>query len=307
MPRKSILFGACLVFLMMCGSHATAKTVEKFHETYYVMPDTKVELYNTDGNVTIRQWSEAYIQILAEKRTQLGGRLDSVKIDATLADDVFTVRTNELAWNSRVTVTYDIHVPEDVLISYIYTADGDVELEGTQGNTLIKTTDGKISVRRIRGNIEVTTTDGHVVIQDVTGNVKVNTNDGKIVVNHVRGYVDAKTDDGNIEIAGASGLIRAEASDANITAEIPCTQDLDAEIETDDGSIKIFLSPELNVNLEMKASDGDITLHNFEIVATELSENSIAGKVGHGGRCISVKTSDGDIDLFKLDNEGGHI
>jgi len=337
MARK-ITFGlCCLALCAACFNPvAFAKSTEIFHATYQVEPGKKLELHNADGNVTIRQWNKDYVDVSAQKKALLGGRLDHVKIDVINEGGGFYIKTENLVRHPRVNVTYNVHIPAGMIVHYVKTSDGDVRLEGTQGSTIVKTSDGNITVRDIHGHfeadtsdgsilikgvkgnvsvrssdadiavrsvtglVEARTSDGDVLVNDVTGNVKVRTSDGEIKIKNVGGIVEARTSDKDIMIKEVTSLVRAETSDGDIIVQIPPTQALDASIATNDGSIKLFISPDLNLDLDLKTSDGKISLHEIEINVNKITRNRIKGRLGHGGKKLSVRTSDGHIDLFPL-------
>jgi len=45
----------------------------------------------------------------------------------------------------------------------------------------------------------------------------------------------------------------------------------------------MLLSPDLDADIEMRTSNGKITLHDIEIVATEISKTTLIARIGKGG------------------------
>jgi DUF4097 and DUF4098 domain-containing protein YvlB len=232
--------------------------------------------------VEIRQWEESNVKVSAKKKTSRGGKLDNTKIQVTIQDDTMKIETIDLVKNPRVSVTYDVRVPAEVIVNYARTSNGEIELEGTQGDATLETSNGKIEIK------------------DINGDIWAGTSNGKIEIEDVDVVVSAETSNGNIEIIGVTGIKQVETSNGEIEAEIPAIQDDDIRIKTSNGSIKLYLSPDLDADFEMKTSNGRIKLHDLEVVASEISRTRLKGKIGDGGNLITVKTSNGRIDLYQL-------
>jgi DUF4097 and DUF4098 domain-containing protein YvlB len=254
---------------------------ETFHETYEVEPATTLNLHNKNGGVTIRGWEKSYIEVSAEKTSRWGGNVDNVEITVITDDDTLTIETIYLVKNPRVSVTYEISVPEDVSVRSVGSSNGAITLENTRGDVVAETSNGSIE------------------IEDLQGTAKAKTSNGKIEITRVSGYVEAKTSNGSITITDVSGTVAAQTSNGRIRAEIQEIQD-DIRIKTSNGSIELYVSPDLNATIEMKTSNGKITIQGIEIIASELSKTKLKGKFGNGGKHLDVKTSNGSIDVYKL-------
>jgi hypothetical protein len=313
---------------------AMART-KTFHETYEVEPDTILEVQNKNGSVTITRGDQAHVDIFAEKRSYLGGNVDNVKIEVTITGKTMTVETVYLRKNPRVSVTYKISVPEGMRVKEVTSSDGSVKVTGTKGDLEIRTSDGSVEAQEITGNVktrtsdgsvtaeniagdvEIKTSDGSITIKDVTGNIEAKTSDGsvtiesvqgtviadtddaKIRLRHIEGYVSAKTSDGSIEIIDVAGVREARTSDGSILAEIRAIQE-DVHVKTSDGSITLYLSPDLDAEVDMKTSNGKISIHELNIAASKFSNTKLEGKLGDGGHRLMVETSDSNIDVYKL-------
>jgi DUF4097 and DUF4098 domain-containing protein YvlB len=273
------LFGTFLFSLWVISS-ATAAT-ESFDQSYQVEPATKLEVRNRNGNVTIQCWDQRHVKVNATKKTSWGGKLDNVEIRVT-QNDTMTIETIHLVKNPRVSVTYDIRVPSNVLVSHVHTSNGGIEIEGTQGDAVVETSNGRIE------------------LHDVHGDIQAMTSNGKIEIEKVKGFVSAETSNGSIEITRVSGIKRAETSNGSIEAEIQAIHDDRLQIRTSNGSIELHLFAEIDADIEMRTSNGKITLHGLDIVAREISKTALKGKIGKGGPTIYGKTSNGSIHLYKL-------
>jgi DUF4097 and DUF4098 domain-containing protein YvlB len=279
----------CLIIVLLVGLFVyvlgTAAPIgaasENFQETYEVKPGTTLEVQNKNGSVEIARWDKPQVEVWAEKKADfLGGKLDKVKIEVT-AGDVMSIKTVYLEENPRVSVTYIISVPKDVSVKSVESSNGAITLKGTQGDVTVETSNGRIEV------------------EGVNGNVKAKTSNGKIEITSVQGSVEARTNNGEIAITKVTEIRSAETSNGRIRAEIQEMRD-DVELKTSNGAIELYLSPKLNIEIEMKTSNGKISTQGVNITSSESSDTKLNGKIGSGGKQLSVKTSNGSITVYKL-------
>ena len=167
----------------------------------------------------------------------------------------------------------------------------------------VKTSNGKIVLEKTRGDTEVETSNGKIAIENVTGNIKAETSNGAIEIEDVKGFVTANTSNGAIDVEGVGGVVELETSNGAIEAEVPAIGDNGLRVRTNNGKIELYLASDLNVDIEAKTSNNDIELDEIEVVAQEISRNRLRGKIGAGGKKVSIKTSNGGITLRKLKQE----
>lgn len=247
--------------LVGCGK--LSKETEEFYKTYKVKAGTKIEVYNKNGDIDIHKWDKNYVEVHALKSTRHGkDELEKVKIEVN-TNGVMVIETKYIKKNAKVSVNYKIKLPANVIVDQIDNKNGKIEIEGTKGDAL------------------VTNSNGRIEIIDVDG------------------YVSAKTSNGNINITGTTGIFKAETSNGNIKSEISNVK-TDVNITTSNGSIELFIRPNLNANIEAKTSNGKISVHDIQMVVSESSSNHLDGRIGDGGSKIYIKTLNGNIDLYKL-------
>lgn len=238
-------------------------TEEEFHNTYKVESGTRLNLYNINGGINISKCDEDYVDVYALKKTRYGEKeLEKVKIKVSINGDM-VIRTRHLKKNARVSVDYEIKVPSNVTVNHINTSNGRIELEGTKGDSILTTSNGRITVKNVDGN------------------------------------VSARTSNGRINIIGTPGILKATTSNSSIKAEIPSIRQ-DIDFTTSNGSIDLYISADLDANIEMRTSNGKVSIHSIQILTSEMSKTYAKGKIGNGGNTINITTSNGKIDLYKL-------
>ena len=321
-----------------CGVLRT--DTEKFDQTYTVTVGTKIDISNTDGDINVSAWDIIdSVEVSATKSTSWGtAELEKVEIhvDTTGAT---RIETRILQKNARVSVSYEIRVPrnsvldtvttsagkisldgvsgEDVTITTsnggIYvkggsgeitatSSNGSIELDGTKSEATLVTSNGDVLVSETVGNITAATSNGRIEIKDSKGDVTLDSSNGAIKVTNLDGYVlRAKTSNGAIDITETTGIIVAQTSNYDVKAEISTVRDAGTIIKTSRGSIELYLSASLNASLEMKTSSGQISIHSPPMLISQFDSNYFKGTLGNGGSSIYVETTNGDIDVSKLE------
>lgn len=266
--------------ILFFGGLACADT-ETLDETYDVRSGTRFEILNHNGSITIEGWDRSQINVHATKQTRWGGKLENVDIQVSAGTN-FKVETLHLVKNPRVSVSYDVRVPLNVVVKHVRTSNGKIELEATHGDTDLETSNGKIEIKAAVGDIDAHTSSGAIEIQDV------------------KGYITAHTSNGAIHVAGITGVSELETSNGHIETEVPLIGQNGLRVHTSNGAIVLHLAPDLNADLEVKTSNGKIALEDIEVVVGEISKNTLRGKIGRGGNKILCRTSNGSIVLKRL-------
>jgi len=262
----SILFAMSLVG---CIQPTVAQSAsEEFQQSYDVDAGTVLTVDNQNGNIIVEAWNNDDVEVYAEKVTQFGqSELDKVSIEVTTGNEM-TVKTTytNLFWffsPPRVTVNYRIKVPADVSVERLETTNGGISLEGTTGDVTLISSNGNINVKDVDGSVDAETSNGNITIEDVT---------------NVRG---------------------AETSNGIITVEIPSLSS-NVEIKTTNGAITVYVSEDLDADLSMSTTNGLITVHDVQLDLESSSATSVEGTMGDGGYDLTIETSNGNIDLYKL-------
>jgi DUF4097 and DUF4098 domain-containing protein YvlB len=255
--------------LVGCVQPTVAQSVtEEFQQSYDVAAGTVLTVDNQNGNIIVEGWNNDDVEVYAEKVTLYGqSELDKVSIDVTTGNEMIVKTTyTNLFWfisPPRVTVNYIIKVPADVSVEQLETTNGDISLEGTTGDTDLISSNGNIDVKDVDGSVDVETTNGGITIEDTTG---------------VRG---------------------AETTNGAISCEIQSLSS-NVEIKTTNGAITAYVAEDLDADLSMSTTNGVITIHDVQLDLESSSTTSVEGTMGDGGYDLTIETTNGSIDLYKL-------
>jgi DUF4097 and DUF4098 domain-containing protein YvlB len=264
----TLLFGV-LGLILSCQRPESAmhEKTEEFHTTLIVAPGARLSVENRDGNVIVQTWRKDSLDVFALKKT-MSAKRELKKVNIEIEQNEKTLITSNYAdENARVSVNYDIKIPEDLVVERLETVNGDIRLSGAKGDAVTLSSNGKIT------------------IEDVDG------------------YVTALTKNGAIDITGTAGVLKAASSNGRIKAEILGIRDSGVDFMLSNGNIRLYIREGLDLDVEMGTTNGKMVLHEIEISATESTPERIKGKIGQGGPRVYVRTTNGNIDLLRLVEE----
>jgi hypothetical protein len=188
MFRRTIVSYLCIAVAALLLVPVVHAATESFDKAYEVSPGTRFEILNRDGSIDIIGWDQGRIEIHAVKKTGWGGKLENVVIDVSPGTE-FKVETIHVVRNPKVSVSYDIKVPFNVIVKRVRTSNGGIEIEDTHVDTEVETSNGAIKIEGSEGDIHAGTSNGTIDIEDV------------------KGYVSARTSNGSIRVASTTGVM----------------------------------------------------------------------------------------------------
>lgn len=283
--KITILLSILLIAFIFTGCYEKIPAInsEIFEETYTVENGMSLEVYNFNGSVTISKWDSNTVKVRAEKKTNFGKtELENVKINVERGTNL-VVKSEKLAINPKVSITYDIKIPNFMTLTDIETSNGGIKIEGCKGNVFLRSSNGGIDVFDYEGDINGITSNGGIRVKDIQGFVKLDTSNG------------------GIEAKGISGIIGIRTSNGKIDVEVPSVQKGGADISTSNGSITAYISRKLNLNIDSSTSNGKIEVKDLEVTPITSSDRILRGKLGSGGNLLTITTSNANIYLMRMD------
>ncbi|MFD3536633.1 DUF4097 domain-containing protein [Streptomyces sp. NPDC058664] len=128
---------------------------------------------------------------------------------------------------------------------------------------------GEVSSGAIRlaqvGSVDVRTSSGRVEMSGVTGTVRVRTSNGRIHGTGIKGdRIVAETSNGGIDLApDTPAHVRAETSNGDVTLTVPrAGYKMTVDSDNGDRSIDVPSDPAGEYELDVRTSNGDITVRN---------------------------------------------
>ncbi|MBD3288436.1 DUF4097 family beta strand repeat protein [candidate division KSB1 bacterium] len=200
------------------------------------------------------------------------------------------------------------------------TSGGDVMLENVGAEVEVATSGGDIEVDGSAGDIEVATSGGDVELMNIKGQAKARTSGGDIEANTVLKGVDVSTSGGDIELKDIQGFIDASTSGGDIEAEMTLkdfSKDHHVELKSSGGNITLWIPDKLpaTIKAEIKLTGfasrtkeynvySDFPLESEDVGDEENYRGEFMiskdGKINGGGDLIYLRTTNGNINIRKL-------
>ena len=222
---------------------------------------------NVNGSITITTWKQDKVDIKALKTTkQNPDKLKEVRIEVDATSNSVSVDTiYPRGRNIRVSVKYEVKVPQGVNLGKVKSVNGSVNVTGPVGNTDASTTNGNVDLDGAKGAISLSSTNGRLEAANVKGELEAGTTNGSIV----------------LEMLSFEGTIKARTTNGSITLRAGSLTKVNADFKarTVNGSISL---------------DVPITLKSMK-----KSRRSLEGQIGQGGPEISLRTVNGSIKITK--------
>ena len=236
---------------------------EDFLKTVPLSAGGSFSLKNTNGVVRLSTWAKDEVEIKAVK-TARGNKadLDKVAIEVAAKSGSVTVETvYPRLRNLRVSVAYEIKVPENARLEDVHTTNGDIEIAGRLADIKAGSTNGDVRVDSAAGRCEIGTTNGDIRLVNAHGAVGARTTNGSV----------------HIDIGKVEAAISAKSTN---------------------GSITLRTSGELNAELKARTTNGRIqTDFPITVQGVVRSGRSLEGKLGTGGPLIDLHTTNGGITI----------
>jgi hypothetical protein len=327
-----------------CGALGLEETDLPHTENYSVSQDTAVTVLNgnINGAIKVEAWGKDYVELTWTRKTTWGkSELDKAEVNVTQVAGRLDIEGKLLSKDAKVSVDYEIKIPRNTLLTKVTSGDGNIRITGTSGDTVITAGLGNISVQNTAGYLDITAEKGKIRLEGTTGGAKLTTADdvievasadgdinatnsnGGITINDCKGNMTLETSHGEVRVSNLQGCVLlatttsapitirqatavevAETSNDKVVAEFSSVGVNGTTIKVNGGSISLYLSSDINADIELIASSGDIATHSFWGMTTsdDTTEGHLKGTIGVGGNKIYVETSKGNIDLFRSED-----
>ena len=251
-----------LLLLLITFACSIFRTTRVEVQSHPAEPGMSLRVNNACGDVTVGVWDRKEIEVEVVKMSWGGAdEFDRVSLSVDSADP-FTIETSYLDPDARVAIDLHLTIPEGMLVDSIQSLNGDIVLIGARGDSFLGSTNGDVTVTGQLGLVSVSTTNGDITL---------------------------------IENAGFRSL---DTSQGRITTEIISSPTDTAEITARNGSVLVYMSRELDAELEMRVSNGALRVDEaLELPLERHPGTRSEALLGEGGAVVEINATNGDIDL----------
>jgi DUF4097 and DUF4098 domain-containing protein YvlB len=236
------------------GAGSSGRFVESESKSFFVAANPRINVSTFDGPITIHGWDKPEVMYTAARHANDEAELKEVHVETEQQGSAVSVIAKSDQGNGWVSL--DVFVPRNSSL-HASSEDGQLTLQGVNGELTLRTGDGSIEVTNSQGQLKVSSGDGHIRITNFEG------------------QADARTGDGAITLDGRFSSLAAR---------------------TGDGSISLSVAPDSNFTIETDAADiTNRGLTITEDVAP--SSHTKRWKVGRGGNVFVLSSGEGQIVL----------
>ncbi|MBC7194701.1 MAG: hypothetical protein H5U37_03505, partial [Caldisericia bacterium] len=249
--RKLIILTILLSIFVFasCIEKIPTPFVEEFKDEFEVLDERYLTIDNFNGSVSITKWDENKISVFAEKKSLLGkDELKKVNIEIEKGNEI-KIKSTKLTKNPQVSITYNIKVPEKVILKDIITSNGNIEIVDLKGDASLKSSNGYIKVINHNGSLRCDTSNGRIELMNVKGESTLSTSNGRVFVDGCESVGSIETSNGSVEVRRTKVIGDVKTSNGKIEVEIENVKENGAKIATSNGSIYVYLDENLNLDI----------------------------------------------------------
>lgn len=292
--KKSVLTMTAAALLCIAAA-ATAGTVER-----RVAADARgeVEIVNVSGDVQVRGWDRAEVQVHAE----LGSGVEKLEVESR--NKRTSIKVILPGRSSSGSSDLVVHVPRESTLS-VNTVSADQTIDEVRGPQRLQAVSGSIITRVWGGEITVKTISGDVIItaHKTSAMTSVNTVSGDIRVTDAAGELALETVTGDMNITMESlarGRIRTTNGDLHLRTALAGDARLDAEAIN--GDLRFALRNPIDAQFDIETFNGEID-NCFGPKSTRTHEfapgNELRFKQGTGNARVRIKTLNGGVEICR--------
>jgi DUF4097 and DUF4098 domain-containing protein YvlB len=291
------------------GERDNEKYQEKFNKTESLAMDGKVSIIDISGDIKVKTWDKAEVQIDAVK-TSRSSSVDKAKenaqkvtIEVTKSDKAVQIKVKYPEGrirNLNVSVDFDLMIPAKASLES-KTVSGDVTVEKIGGTLIAGSVSGDVTVLGAAKGVDAHTVSGDVKVHDVDGDAYVKTVSGDVEAERVSGSVNAETVSGNVTLNGISAAktVNAKALSGDVTYSGAIGKDGHYSFKSHSGEVVVTIPADSAFEFTAKTFSGDIS-SDFKVeVQGRISKKELHGTVNGGGAILDLEAFSGDIELRK--------
>ncbi len=300
MTRKTTLAGALL--LLALAQVASAQDTRRRYRrddddparldtTFAFSKDGAISVGIPDGEIVVRGWAEARVQIKATSER------DNIRLDASSSH--LTLETSGGGGDAH----FEITVPYGVRVQ-ARAQSGDVSVRGTKSEVEASSQSGSVTVTDAVRRLEVSSLSGDVEAERVNGDVEIRSVSGDAKLADVTGDIEIESVSGDVSIDGAvAKYVRAHTTSGGVSYRGTIDPQGRYELVSHSGDVDITIPQGSGAQLTVSTwsgaveSDFPITLRPGEHGIGSAVAKRFTFEIGNAAARISLESFSGDINI----------
>ncbi len=298
----------CVPFaILLAAGFVGCANAEEYTRSYTVSGRANVHVHAENGGVhiTTSEGSKVEFDVTYEKSdwgtdSGAGPHIDSRQngnaVELTALDEDHSWSGFFGSHNRRLRI--DVHMPRNADLD-VDTSNGGVEVSSLSGNITIHTSNGGVKADQLSGTIDLGSSNGGMTLDSLQGALRVRTSNGAINATRLDGKCDLGTSNGGVRVAGRFESLDITSGNGRVEARAESGSSVSSpwSIHTTNAGVDLALPSGLKANLDASTTNGGITLNLPVQVQGYQSGTEIRGTLQGGGPEISIRTTNGGIQL----------
>lgn len=269
-------------------------------KTHALAADAQLSVSNVAGSVTIHVWDKHELRLtgsLGENaKLEISGDADDLSIKVKQAD--------EDGWfgsSSMGATSLNLMVPKGVNL-HLDTVSARIRADGLDGGThKISTVSGNVQLKLVSPKTRINTVSGDVQFDGTATELDVTTVSGDVRVDKAGTKANMQTVSGDVHMQGGPfHSLAVETVSGDIAMSGSMADDVNAELHSMSGDIRLHLDGEPQLQVSAKTFSGDIHSDFDQIGGTTYnSDSGLRITIGKGTGKLTLQSFSGDIDIRK--------
>lgn len=283
-----------LLALLALGA-AQADTVER---TVAADARGEVEIVNVSGDVRVRGWERAEVQV----RADLGSNADRLDVQSSAGRTSINIVVRNGRSSSGSDLVVDVPRGSTLIVK---TVSADQTIEGVRGPQRLQAVSGSINTHAWEEEVRIKTISGEVTVEGhkSAGRMAVNTVSGDVNLDNIAGELMLETVTGDVD-ARMPTLTRGRLQTTNGELRLRTALAADATLEAEaiNGDLSLLLRSPVNAEFDIETFNGEID-NCFGPKSVRTREfapgNALRFKEGNGSARVRVKTLNGGVEICR--------
>ena len=256
-----------------------------------------IRVYGNNGRIQVSESTGDAVEVVGEKDLRRG-RPEDIAFEVRRAGDGVTICAiidedddcddngvrNRGRWNNDSNnrrVHFTVRVPRGVNVA-VGSGNGDVSVTSAPAEVHASSGNGDVRVTA-RGAVRASSGNGDVRVDRAGGPVRASSGNGSVAVTTSRGPVNASSGNGDVDVTMES------------IADLPD----DMELSSGNGRVSVSVPADFAGELDASTGSGKFYTDFPITVRGRLDPHRVRATIGRGGRRLSMRSGNGDVELRK--------
>jgi DUF4097 and DUF4098 domain-containing protein YvlB len=284
------MLNAILVGMMLVAAPAQQET----DTTIAVDPRARLRMEDVRGDIVIHTWTRPEMRVHASDvedgrlRVSASGPTVSVSVEPALG-----------RWNHRGSADFELTIPATMSIS-LSGPNGDVHIDGTQGEVSIETMSGDIVLNGGTGIVSIHTVSGDVSITGARARTEVHATSGDLQLSQITGDLIAQTINGDVSLRQIDATsVEASTVSGDLNYEGTVKDGGRYSLTSHSGDVTFAMPPGAGAIIGVNTFSGEFNT-DIPVQLTEQRRGQrFSFTLGSGGARIELQSFSGDIHLAR--------